>query len=233
MNLKFFNRIFNIKTNYNQIVNPKDINYDLIKSKCNNNIQEYYTILFRIFYIEYKNTKRLFKIKSKNINKQSYENKNKQMNEDKKKQMSEKMSEDTIKNNKISYKLDKDFREKNEKNKKNEKQNEFNFEYSSSINKNLKTFNQNKSNFKIKSLKKIYNKIFLLTHPDKTDDSFKHYLFLKAKNSMKKKNLYILILISKILNIKINKYISNSLQKILTNEIFILNEKINYMKQFL
>ena len=78
-----------------------------------------------------------------------------------------------------------------------------------------------------------FNKICLLTHPDKTDDKFKNYLFIKTMNAYLEKKIYKLILIAKILNININKYFSQISDKILMNEIFSLNEETNRMRTFL
>ena len=82
-------------------------------------------------------------------------------------------------------------------------------------------------------IKKIYNKICVQTHPDKTKHEFKHYLFIKAKKAYISNNVYKLILISNILNIKIsNKYFNPLIEHILLNEIKLLNEKTNKFRLY-
>ena len=79
------------------------------------------------------------------------------------------------------------------------------------------------------NFKKIYKRISLYTHPDKTTNKFLNYLFIESKNSLENKNYFILILISSILGIK--KLKLHKKEKDLLNKD--IQKIINYRKQFI
>ena len=103
------------------------------------------------------------------------------------------------------------------------------------IKKNIHTFNKNKLKYKKKFIKKLFNKICVKAHPDKTNnDPFKQYLFVKTKKAYKNKNMYKLILIANILQIKISdRYFNLNIDKCIINELKLLNEKTNEFRLYM
>jgi len=103
------------------------------------------------------------------------------------------------------------------------------------IKKKIHKFSKNKLKYKKKFIKKLFNKICVKSHPDKTNnDPFKQYLFVKTKKAYKNKNMYKLILIANILQIKISdRYFNSNIDKYIVNELQLLNEKTNEFRLYI
>ena len=241
MHMTYINKLYNIQFSYNPIIHPKDIDFNKIKIKCKHK-QEYYTLLMRIFYLEYKTVQRKYKkIKqnhslhtesSKNSTTSDESNESKESKESKESTQLDESKEsdesDESDDSKESAQLD----ESKESDESGNSTDDFNFNTSSNINDKINNLLDNKKLYKKnKTIKKIFKKICIITHPDKTINEFYHYLFIKTKKAFEKKEYYKILIIAKILNIKIyNNYFDSITEKILMNEIYYLNETTNRMR---
>ena len=94
---------------------------------------------------------------------------------------------------------------------------------------NVKNTKKIKSNIKSKLIKKLYFKISIHIHPDKTDDLEKIKNFYIIKNSLENNILYKLLIVAKKYNIKytfLDEYLT-----ILDKENIILDNMINKINQ--
>ena len=98
----------------------------------------------------------------------------------------------------------------------------------STYNCNNSNENNNKIN-KNKFFEKLFKKISILTHPDKTNNKILNYLFILAKKSIENREYYLILFISVFLNIK-NKKLNSNEKKII--ELFI-NNFINKRKKII
>ena len=97
-------------------------------------------------------------------------------------------------------------------------------------NKIKEYFNKLDLQYESKFFKKIYRKISVYTHPDKTNDKFLQQLFLLSKKSYQNKQYFMLVLISSILGI--TKYKLHNKEKSLLNSDIekIINNRKQLMK---
>ena len=71
---------------------------------------------------------------------------------------------------------------------------------------------------------KLYKRISLQTHPDRTQNKFYHYLYMKAQRAYYHQKFYLLLLISEIINIPVKKLHWKD-QMVLNDEIELLIQK--------